>query len=208
MGTFRDTPESYGLVTRSLHWSVAVLMIGNFALGLLGEEENPEIYALHISLGLLTGALILFWIFWRFANPKPRSLSNSPLERGLARGVHLALMLLVLLVVASGVGSVLGEGRPLTFFGVELVTGGPRAQPDIFGGAPPRYGWFEEEEEFEDEYGETESGEFWGELHEFLAQPLFLLLLALHVGGVLKHHLVDRDGTLRRMLGPARGTAT
>ncbi len=37
-------------------------------------------------------------------------------------------------------------------------------------------------------------------IHE-TAPPLLLLLLALHVGAALKHHLIDRDATLRRMIG-------
>jgi cytochrome b561 len=40
----------------------------------------------------------------------------------------------------------------------------------------------------------------WGIAHTALAY-LMLLAVALHIAGALKHHLVDRDGTLRRMLG-------
>ncbi len=207
MSALRDTPEGYGLVTRALHWSVAALMIGNFALGLLGEEAEGSglVYDLHVSLGLLTGVLVVIWILWRLANPKPEPLSRSPLERGLARGVQFALLLLTLLIVASGVGGVLGEGRPLSFFGVDLAAAS--SSPVPYGEPSLRNGWFEEEE-YEDEYGETEAGEFWEELHELLSQPLFLLLLALHLGGVLKHHFVDRDRTLARMLGGLRGAAS
>ncbi len=208
MVVLRDSSTRYGLVTRALHWSVAALMIGSFALGLLGEEAEGGslVYDLHVSLGLLTGVLVVIWILWRLMNPKPEPLSRSPLERGLARGVHVALLLLTLLIVASGVGGVLGDGRPLTFFGVELAAGSPAPSAPVLYGEPSlRNGWFEEE--YEEEYGEAEGGEFWGELHKLLSQPLFLLLLALHVGGVLKHHFVDRDRTLARMLGRTQGAA-
>ncbi len=210
MTRLRDTAEGYGPVTRALHWSVAVLMIGNFALGLVGEEAEGStlVYDLHVSLGLLTGVLVVIWILWRLVNPKPEPLSRSPLERVLARGVHVALLLLTLLIVASGIGGVLGDGRPLTFFGVELAAGAPSPPtPALYGEPSLRSGWFEEEE-YEEEYGEAEGGEFWGELHELLSQPLFLLLLALHVGGALKHHFVDRDRTLARMLGRLRSAAS
>ncbi len=211
MMALRDTSEGYGPVTRVLHWSVAVLMIGNFALGLLGEEAEGSglVYDLHVSLGLATGALVMIWILWRLANPKPEPVSRSPLERGIARGVHMALLLLTLLIVASGVGGVLGEGRPLTFFGIELAAGsssqgvsGPLGKPSLRGSP------FEEDETFEPEYGESQSSAFWGEAHELLSQPLFLLLLALHLAGVLKHHFVDRERPLARMLGRPRGTAS
>jgi len=42
-----------------------------------------------------------------------------------------------------------------------------------------------------------------GELHE-LGKPLFIALIALHVAATGWHQLVRRDGTLRRMLVPAR----
>lgn len=44
-----------------------------------------------------------------------------------------------------------------------------------------------------------------GEFHQ-LAKPAFIALIALHAGAALFHHLVLRDGTLKRMLRPARQT--
>lgn len=42
-----------------------------------------------------------------------------------------------------------------------------------------------------------------GEIHQ-LAKPAFILLIALHAGAALFHHFILRDGTLRRMLVPAK----
>jgi cytochrome b561 len=42
-----------------------------------------------------------------------------------------------------------------------------------------------------------------GEIHE-LGKPLFIVLIALHVAAALWHQFVRHDGTLRRMLVPAR----
>ena len=42
-----------------------------------------------------------------------------------------------------------------------------------------------------------------GEIHE-LGKPLFIILIALHVLATLWHQFVRHDGTLRRMLVPAR----
>lgn len=42
-----------------------------------------------------------------------------------------------------------------------------------------------------------------GDLHE-LGKPLLIVLIALHVAATAWHALVRRDGTLRRMLVPAR----
>jgi cytochrome b561 len=42
-----------------------------------------------------------------------------------------------------------------------------------------------------------------GEIHE-LGKPLFIVLIALHVAATLWHQFVRHDGTLRRMVVPAR----
>lgn len=42
-----------------------------------------------------------------------------------------------------------------------------------------------------------------GGIHE-LGKPLFIVLIALHVAATIWHHFVRHDGTLRRMLVPAR----
>ena len=42
-----------------------------------------------------------------------------------------------------------------------------------------------------------------GEIHE-LGKPLFIALIALHVAATAWHQFIRRDGTLRRMLVPAR----
>lgn len=42
-----------------------------------------------------------------------------------------------------------------------------------------------------------------GEIHT-LGKPVFILLIAVHVLGALYHQFVKRDGTLRRILVPAR----
>jgi cytochrome b561 len=42
-----------------------------------------------------------------------------------------------------------------------------------------------------------------GDIHK-LGKPVFIVLIAVHVGAALFHQFVKRDGTLRRILVPAR----
>lgn len=42
-----------------------------------------------------------------------------------------------------------------------------------------------------------------GEIHQ-LAKPAFIVLIVIHAGAALFHHFVLRDGTLKRMLVPAK----
>jgi len=47
---------------------------------------------------------------------------------------------------------------------------------------------------------DAELAELGGSVHEFFAWTM-IALIALHVVGGLKHHFLDKDGTLKRMLG-------
>ena len=49
---------------------------------------------------------------------------------------------------------------------------------------------------------DKELGSLLKDFHEALSSGLFVLV-ALHLGAALKHHFIDKDGTLRRML-PSR----
>ena len=101
-------------------------------------------------------------------------MSTTPAERLLAQSIQALLLILPILMVISGYLVSTADGRPLEVFG-----------------------WFEvpapglEIENLEDKAGE---------IHAWLGY-LLLGLILLHVTGALKHHFIDRDATLVRMLG-------
>jgi len=196
----RDTPSTYGFVSRLLHALVAGLMLANWLLGMIGGEdgEGGALAELHASLGLLALPLALFWILWRLVNPKPRIPGDGTLLRGLAHFTHAGLMALALLLPASGLADTLAAGRPVRFFGLELVPA-----RSVAGQRMMLREWAEgDEEEWEEAFGEgpEEAGEsLWGELHATLAAPVFVLFFALHLLGVLKQQLWDRRPVMRRI---------
>ncbi|MBT5414276.1 MAG: cytochrome b, partial [Rhodospirillaceae bacterium] len=91
----------------------------------------------------------------------------------LARTVHWLLLLGALAMPIAGIAHALGEGREISVFG--LFSFG-RIAPD------------------------EALAEWAGAVHENAAFAL-IALIALHLVGALKHHWIDRDGTLTRMLG-------
>ncbi len=176
---WRDDRQSWGLVTRLLHWLLAAALLTLLGLGLWMVrldyyhplyQRLPEI---HRGLGLLLALPLLFRLLWRSFNPRPR-LSATPAERMLAQSIQALLLILPILMVISGYLVSTADGRPLEVFG-----------------------WFEvpapglEIENLEDKAGE---------IHAWLGY-LLLGLILLHVTGALKHHFIDRDDTLVRMLG-------
>ncbi|BCO30678.1 cytochrome b [Thiohalobacter sp. COW1] len=176
----RNTSTGYGWISILLHWLVALVIIGLFALGLWMTDltyYDPwyrEAPAIHKSVGILLFLAILLRLAWRWCNPRPVPLSNhKPWERRLAHWTHVLLYALPLLVMVSGYLISTAEGRPVEVF-------------DWFS-VPATFSGYEQQEDIA------------GEIHEILA---FILigLASVHALAALKHHFIDRDRTLRRML--------
>lgn len=181
---WRNTSDSYGLVSIALHWLVALTIFGLFGLGLwmveLGYYDAwyQRAPALHQSIGLVLFAVVVVRLLWRFAEPVPRALaSQSVLERRGAVLVHGLLYLLLLGLLVSGylIGTAGGRGIPV--FGLFEVPALPMQ--------------FEDQEDVA------------GEIHAWLAWSL-IILAAGHALAAVKHHVIDRDATLVRMLGGSR----
>jgi cytochrome b561 len=158
---------------------VALLVPALFGLGLYMTSLSyyDPLYrtlpAVHKAMGLLLFALVSVRIGWRFINPPPPPLAHhSPLERHAARAVHLLLYLLLLGMATSGYLISTADGRPLVVFGATVL-------PSLLSG-----------EHLEDTAGAV---------HLTLAITL-MTLAGLHALAALKHHFIDGDRTLRRML--------
>lgn len=177
----RNDTQRYGLVAVALHWLVAVAVFGLFGLGLWMTSltyydpwyrEGPW---LHKGIGVTLLAIVLLRLVWRWLNPRPEELAtHKPWERRLAGGAHALLYLLMLAVMASGYLISTADGRPLevfNLFAIPALVTGIEHQEDIA-----------------------------GTVHLVLASTL-VGLAVLHAVAALKHHFIDRDRTLQRMLG-------
>lgn len=181
----KDTASQLSSVSVLLHWVVALAVIGMLALGVyMHETEAFALYPLHKSIGVIVLAIALIRVFWRLSNRWPSALSNDGvLLRFIARLVHWVLILGTLLMPISGMVMSGMGGHGIAVFGIELIAANPDpANPmEVVS------------------HNEALAG-FAHEAHEVIANLLILALL-LHVTGAVKHHLVNKDGTLRRMLG-------
>ncbi len=177
----RNTKEEYGWVAIVLHWVLALLIIGLFAMGIwmrsLGYYDTwynraPD---LHKSLGLLTFLLLVLRYLWRMGNEMPQpSVKLSDWEKTSSRMAHTCLYLLTLVVILSGYLISTADDKGVSFFGVFSL--------------PAAFSAIENQEDIA------------GEIHEIVAWVMMALVL-LHTLASLKHHFVDRDVTLVRMLG-------
>jgi len=175
---WRNDAEAYGLISIFLHWLFFLAVVGLFGLGLYmtGLDYYHPLYnrlpAIHKSVGLLLAALYLLRLGWRWANPQPVLLGGH-WEVRLARAVHWLMYLLLLVMFVSGYFIASAEGEPIPvfdWFSVPALVLPLEDQADVA-----------------------------GEIHEIAAWAL-ILLAAGHAGAALKHHFIDRDRTLVRML--------
>lgn len=175
----RNYTEGYGLVSIVLHWLMAVALIGLFALGVYMVElgyYDPfyhDAVTWHEGIGIVTLALLIVRGGWLFAGARPDLLTATAGERLAAKLAHAALYALMLLIPVSGYLISTADGHALEVFGLFKL-------PSPFGNV----------EGLEDSAGEV---------HWWLALALAGLVV-LHTLAALKHHFVDRDRTLLRML--------
>lgn len=174
-----DSADQYGLVARALHWLIVVLVIVQYGLALRANAlpRGPALLAvlgLHKSVGITIFALAIVRLAWRGFNPTPQlPVHIPPWQRVAARLSHGALYAVLLVMPLFGWLMSSARNFPVSWFRLYTL-------PDLI--APNERAY-----------------EFFHEGHEWLAR--FLLLLALlHVAAALKHHFIDRDGVLLRML--------
>src|SRR5436190_2054052 len=117
-----DTKTGYGLVTRDLHWVVAIAIVTLFFLGLwmVTHTYYSPYYRLapdiHRSVGMLLLFLLVVRFVWRLANPKPVDSELSPLERAAANTVHWGFYPLLFALMVSGYLISTADGRPIEVF--------------------------------------------------------------------------------------------
>lgn len=175
----KNSHQRYGAVSIVLHWVTALGVFTLFPLGLWMVELDyydawyHKAPDLHKSIGILLFVLVALRLGWRWINPQPVPL-GIPLENRLAALAQRLLYLLLFALTASGYLISTAEGHAIAVFG-----------------------WFEVPATLHDLEGQADVA---GEIHELLAFSL-MGLVVLHAGAALKHHFVNRDATLGRMLG-------
>nr|WP_300308636.1 cytochrome b [Halomonas sp.] len=177
---WRNTRSGWGLVSILLHWLSAIAIIGLFVMGwwMTGLDYYSPWYHdapwWHRSIGILILFATLFRLLWRLMQPTPHAHGGS-IERSAAALGHLALYVLILAVLISGYLISTAEGKGISVFGWFEM-------PPLISGLSGQASWA-------------------GAVHWYAAVVL-IVLAAGHTLAALKHHLMDRQDTLRRMINP------
>lgn len=171
------TAPGYGLTAKGLHWGMAVLLAVLFGMAWYMTElpKGPDRvwwFGLHKSLGVLAFVFAVGRLAWNRIHPVAAP-EGKPLERLAAGVVHWALYGLMLALPLAGWAMSSAKDRPVEFFGLFEL-------PRLLG-------------------PDKALGKGLEEMHEVMAMVL-LIVVALHVAAAIKHQIVDRDGTLARMM--------
>ncbi|WP_111735009.1 cytochrome b/b6 domain-containing protein [Roseovarius amoyensis] len=195
--TLSNTDKGYGAVTKGFHWLTALLILAVIPLGLIANDMSHDLrdpaiaateamaartallFSIHKTIGVTIFFVALARILWALSQPRPGLINGDrPAEAFLAVCVHWLLYGSLVAVPLSGwVHHAATTGfAPIWWpFGQSL----PFVPKD-----------------------ETIAG-IAGTTH-YLLQWMLIGALTLHILGAIKHHVIDRDATLRRML-PGQG---
>ncbi|NEX44834.1 cytochrome b/b6 domain-containing protein [Pseudotabrizicola algicola] len=184
----RNSPVSYGKVARLFHWTTAALIFLAFPLGVIANRlpydtaealaRKAQLFSIHKTLGVLVFFVAIGRILWALTQPHPVPLHpQRRAEVWLASLVHWMLYISLVAVPLTG------------WVHHAAVTGfAPIWWP--FGQTLP----FVPQSE---SVAQAAGAAHW------VFTKLMIVSILLHIAGALKHHLLDRDDTLRRM---TRGT--
>jgi cytochrome b561 len=181
-----DTREKLSHLSIALHWLIGLTMIGMVAFGMYVADLHPTDEAgkavrigylnLHKSIGML----VLVFAAWRLTRRMRQGLPQhigtyKAWELMLSKVVHIFLLFATVALPLTGILNSVGNTRAVSVFGFQVI-------PQLLTEKNAMLAWFGKQS------------------HDVLGK-LVILAVVLHVLGALKHHFVDKDGTIKRMLG-------
>ena len=175
-----NTPTTYGLLSKSFHWISALAVFFLFGVGywMMDLDYYSQWYQTaphwHESVGILLLILTVLRLAFKTLQPKVQPLaSHSKVITLQAKLAHYVLYALMLIMFATGYLVPTADDRAIEVF--------------TWFSVPSLGELFAEQEDIA------------GLIHEYCAYTLIALAL-LHGLAAVKHHIIDKDDTLNRML--------
>lgn len=170
------------LNARILHWLVALSILVLVPMGFyMSTYQQHSLFDWHKTLGTLLFVVLVARVIYRLTQGWPDEAGQcTQFEKVSARFVHWLLLVGVLVLPVSGFmySGLGGYGVPV--FGVEIIPS------NYINGEAKAY------------------SAYWSDVGKTLHTAsgwVLSVAIGLHVLGALKHHFVDKDNTLKRMLG-------
>jgi cytochrome b561 len=169
---------NYTRTAVALHWLVGALVVTAFTIGLIMADMHTsptkvELFNWHKWIGITVLALFFVRVLWRLTHRAPALLPMAAWQTYTAQAAHGLLYAMLLVQPLTGWLYSSAAGHSVVYLGLVRLPDLVQKNPAL---APSLK-----------------------EVHETCAWIL-AVIVGLHVLGALKHHYVDRDDTLRRML--------
>ncbi len=171
--------NTYSRTAMTLHWLMAALIFAAFPLGVYMSDLkfSPlklQLVSYHKWLGVTIFLLLLVRLAWRLRHTPPALAWRIAVwQQRAAHAVHQILYGLLVAIPLSGWLMSSAKGVPVVYFGLVQL-------PDLVS-------------------KDKAIGQLLENIHAALNYALLGLVL-LHVAAALKHHFLDKDDTLARML--------
>jgi cytochrome b561 len=172
----KNTKKSFGSVSKFLHWTIALIMIGLLALGfLLHDYGSPYLYKVHKTIGFLVLLLVGIRLLWRIINPTPEYDNKTPKIMVFAvHSFHYLLYALMIIMPLSGFIASNAAMKSVSFLFLFDM-------PSVF------------------EVKNVDLAKLMMQAHHFIALAI-LFVLSMHIIAALYHHYIRKDDILKRML--------
>ncbi len=169
----------------TLHWTIALLIFAAFPLGVYMHDlplspNKLQLYSYHKWIGVTIFLLAVLRMAWRITHRPPPLPGMQRWEKIAAHATHYLLYVLIFAIPLSGWLMSSAKGVQTVWFGVLPL-------PNLVSKS-------------------KELGELLKEVHESL-NFLMLGLVFAHVGAALKHHFIERDDILARMIPSLKRTS-
>lgn len=174
-----DAPNGYGVVSRVLHWGMALLFAWQFTSAILRvvADDTPIekfFWSTHATIGVTLWLLVLIRGVWGLLNLSRRPKIEGPtLLTAVASATHLILYVLMVGVPTLAIMRSLGNGRGFTVYGLQIMAPGGEPNPALVEPAKAFHSWL----------GWT-----------------LLALIICHIAAAIYHKVILKDATLARML--------
>ncbi|MFT6452139.1 MAG: cytochrome b561, partial [Halocynthiibacter sp.] len=183
--SLNNSPAQYGSVAKTLHWLTVILIFILFPLGLIAHELpygtsaelafKATLFTAHKTIGMAALTVAILRILWALTQKQPKPLHpNRRAETLLAHTAHWTLYIAIIAV-------------PLTGFLHHSATSGFAPINWPFGQSLP---FIPQSQALATAFGA---------MHQSFNFVL-MITVGLHIAGALKHAIIDKDSTLKRML--------
>lgn len=177
---WKNNKQQYGLISKTIHWLSALTIFALFGLGywMVDLDYYSEWYQRaphwHESIGLLLFVVTIIRISWRYLAITPEVISShSVIERKLSTFMVVFLYAVLFSVLVSGYLITSADGKSIEVFDWFTV---------------PAFVLIADNQE-----------DLAGTVHYYIAYTL-IFMAVMHALAALKHHFIDKDSTLKRMI--------